>query len=153
MRPPVATHRPAGINVMTAMTPMIDVVFNLLIFFIVSISMNAPESLLPANLSASGSVPAAVAVTPADASPRVDIWLQIQVDEAGKTVVDMNGTLHTDRELLKSQLMLLGNAGPENPIILKIQPAVPLADLVDVYDTCQLAGFESVSFAASAPAP
>jgi biopolymer transport protein ExbD len=36
------------------------------------------------------------------------------------------------------------------PVILDVEPDVPLGDMIDVYDLCRLAGFEKIRFAASA---
>lgn len=145
MRRPV--HEPRDLD-LGAMTPMIDIVFLLLIFFVVTASAQIRELLLPTELSASGAVD--VDVLPPESEPlTIDVWLKLSVaEETGRTVVDMNGTLYRDLDELKAQLRTLAELGPENPIILDIQPDVPLGDIVDVYDTCQSAGFESVSFAA-----
>jgi biopolymer transport protein ExbD len=143
MRRPVHDPRDADIG---SMTPMIDIVFLLLIFFVVTASSQVREHLLPTALAESGVVEADV--VPPEPDPfTVEVWLKLFVEE-GRTIVDMNGTLYRDLEELKGQLRTLAELGPENPIILDIQPNVPLGDLVDVYDTCQAVGFESVSFAA-----
>lgn len=145
MRRPV--HQPRDID-FNAMTPMIDIVFLLLIFFVVTASSKIHERLLPTELAADGAISTDIA-PPEPQPPTVEIWLKLAVDEATDTTsVDMNGTVYTNLEKLKSQLRTLAELGPENPVILDIQPDVPLGDLVDVYDTCQAAGFESVSFAA-----
>ncbi|MCA8997278.1 MAG: biopolymer transporter ExbD [Planctomycetaceae bacterium] len=126
---------------------MIDVVFLLLIFFVVTASSQTREMLLPTELAA-GAVDANV-VPPEPEPLSVEVWLSLKVDAAlGGTVVDMNGTPYTDLDQLKAQLRLLAELGPENPVILDIAGNVPLGDVVDVYDTCQSAGFQSVSFAA-----
>lgn len=134
-----------------AMTPMIDIVFLLLIFFVVSASGQLREALLPTELAAQGAVESDLPPQPEE-SPTVDVWLKLdRSPETGQTVVDMNGTLYTDLELLKAQLRALAELGPDNPVILDIAQNVPLGDVVDVYDTCQAAGFESVNFAADPP--
>ncbi|WP_417849856.1 ExbD/TolR family protein [Thalassoglobus sp.] len=134
-----------------AMTPMIDIVFLLLIFFVVTASGGVREELLPTELSAAGAVESDI--TPVEPQElTVDIWLKLMFEAEGKkTRVDMNGTVYEDLERLKEQLRALAELGPENPVILDIAGDVPLGDVVDVYDTCQAAGFESVSFAADAP--
>lgn len=143
MRRPV--HDPREVDI-GSMTPMIDIVFLLLIFFVVTASSQTREQLLPTVLAASGVVEADV-VPPEPDPLTVDVWLKLFAEE-GQTVVDMNGTLYRNLEELKGQLRALADLGPDNPVILDIRPNVPLGDLVDVYDTCQAAGFESISFAA-----
>lgn len=133
------------------MTPMIDVVFLLLIFFVVTASTQIRELLLPADLAATGSVE-----TPQPPEAKdpliVEVTLKLTVSpETGRTTVDMNGTPYDDLQQLKEQLRLLAELGPENPVILDIAGDVPLGEIVDVYDTCQAAGFQSVSFAADQP--
>lgn len=134
-----------------AMTPMIDIVFLLLIFFVVTASGQVREALLPTELSASGSVESEI--MPPEPTPlTVEVWLKLTfLAEQQQTTVDMNGTVYTDMTKLKNQLRTLAELGPENPVILDISGSVPLGDVVDVYDTCQAAGFDSVSFAADAP--
>lgn len=134
-----------------AMTPMIDIVFLLLIFFVVSASGQIREALLPADLAASGAVNSEV-LPPAPDTLTVEVWLKLSFHpDSNQTTVDMNGTQYNDLAVLKDQLRTLAEFGPENPVILDIAGNVPLRDVVDVYDTCQAAGFESVSFAADAP--
>lgn len=146
-RPPL----PVRDNSPVAMTSMIDVVFLLLIFFAVTGGSGVREYLLPTKLSASGGVASSVAAEAPDALA-VDIWLKLTLaPETGKTVVDMNGTTYQDLAALKNQLRALAELGPENPVVLDVASAVPLGDLVDIYDTCQSAGFQTVSFAAHSP--
>ncbi len=129
------------------MTPMIDVVFNLLIFFVVTATGAPPEKLLPADLPANGAIVSEV--VPDDQKPLVtDVWLKLSLaGEAQALQVDMNGTVYQDLDQLKANLRALAEIGPENPVILDIAPSVQMEQLVDVWDTCIAAGFQSVSFA------
>ena len=129
------------------MLPMVDVVFNLLIFFVVTASGSVPEKLLPADLPASGAVVSQV--VPVERESWVtDVWLKLNVAGDTNTLqVDMNGKVYQDLDQLKANLRALAEAGPENPVILDIAPAVQMDQLVDVWDTCIAAGFHSVSFA------
>lgn len=129
------------------MLPMVDVVFNLLIFFVVTASGSVPEKLLPADLPASGAVVSQV-VPQARESWVTDVWLKLSVAADTHTLqVDMNGTVYQDLDQLKANLRALAEVGPENPVVLDIAPAVQMDQLVDVWDTCIAAGFHSVSFA------
>jgi len=135
------------------MTSMIDVVFLLLIFFAVTGGSGVREFLLPAQLSAAGGVES-VAAPQAVKALTVDIWLKLSLDAAGgKTVVDMNGTSYFDLAALKTQLRALAELGPENPVVLDVAAEVPLGDLVDLYDTCRSAGFQTINFAARSTPP
>jgi biopolymer transport protein ExbD len=128
------------------LTPMIDVVFNLLIFFVVGAGSFAADKLLATKLSAtSGSVASATA---AEERPvwAVTVNLSLKLNAAGQPVVDMNGTTYGDRDRLKAQLRALAEVGPESPIHLEIAADVPLGEMIDVYDACRGAGFETINF-------
>ncbi len=130
------------------MLPMVDVVFNLLIFFVVTASGSVPEKLLPADLPASGAVVSQVVPDEQQSVITDDVWLKLSVAAETDTLqVDMNGTVYQNLDQLKANLRALAEAGPENPVILDIAPAVQMDQLVDVWDTCIAAGFQSVSFA------
>jgi biopolymer transport protein ExbD len=131
------------------MTPMIDVVFNLLIFFVIGAGAFTSEKLLATNLSATNGT-AIAAQTVTDSAPwALSVTLKLSND-AGRLSVDMNGTVYQDRDQLKSQLLALAEVGPESPIILDIARDVPLGDMIDIYDACRAAGFQSINFAAGA---
>ena len=132
------------------MTPMIDVVFNLLIFFVVGAGSFAADKLLATKLSANSG-------TVANASPATDLptWaitvkLRLKLDATGRAVVDMNGTTYTDRNRLKAQLRALAEVGPESPINLETGPDVQLGDMIDVYDACRGSGFQTINFVTTA---
>ena len=131
-----------------AMTPMIDVVFLLLIFFICAAAGQIKEAVLPTELSAPGEVDADAAT---DRDPWVvDVWLAIESDDAGQTSVDMNGLKYSPVELIAEPLRTLAEVSADSPVILKIGGNVPMQDWVTVYDLCEASGFESVNFAVRA---
>lgn len=128
-----------------SMTSMIDIVFLLLIFFVIGASGVAREELLPSELPAQGSVQTP---NPQDRPPQqIDIWLKILVNPAGATVIDMNGTTYDDLKFLKEQLRMLAELDPENPVVLDVDAEVPYGDVVDIYDTCTASGFHKIEFA------
>ena len=130
------------------MTPMIDVVFLLLIFFVCASVGQIRESHLPTPLAA-GSVEAAEPVdTPATLGP---FWLKLERTAAGTTMATLNERQFLDWTLLHGVLHGLAAAAPDVPVILDISPQVPAGDVIDVYDTCRAAGFETVQFATGAP--
>ncbi len=131
-----------------AMTPMIDVVFQLLIFFVIASTGQVAEALLPTELPPTGAV--AAPVEPLEREPWADeVWIKLLRDE-DRTIADMNGTIYEDLGRLEAVLRTLADISRENPVILDIADEVPLGDLIRVYDTCRAAGFESVAFAADA---
>jgi biopolymer transport protein ExbD len=139
-------NRQVGID--QAMTPMIDCVFLLLIFFVCASVGRIAESLMSVDLS-SGRVEATDA-TPVETKPAwvTDVWLKLKWDDAtNRTVVEMNGRDFREFEPLKTDLLTLAELSPDSPIILDIEPRVPAGDLIRVDDTCRAAGFRSISYA------
>ncbi len=144
MRIPTPRHE----NENTSMTPMIDVIFQLLIFFVCASAGQTVESLLPTELAA-GSVEAAAPVIVE--RPFGEVWLRLHrrtVEGADDvTVVELNDREYSDEPSLRTTLLALAETTPEIPVILDIDGPVPLGDVVRVYDACQSAQFRQVSFA------
>lgn len=127
-----------------AMTPMIDIVFLLLIFFVCASVGQIRESLLPAELSA-GAVESPLAEP--QEQPLGRVWLRLDVNESGQTVTELNNRVYSDNSELQRVLRELAELAPEIPVILDIAPEVPLGDMIRVYDACQAADFHSIHFA------
>ena len=130
-----------------SMTPMIDVVFLLLIFFVCASVGQIRESLLPTKLSAGMVESEEVVEHP---KPLGEVWLHLRRIDDLRTVTQLNGREYRDFASLKAKLIELAQLAPEIPVILDIEPDVPLGDLVRVYDTCSAAEFQSINFAAEA---
>lgn len=131
-----------------SMVPMIDVTFNLLVFFVVAGAGVSAEKLLSANLPAEGAIQTEV-VVPQSQPWLVRVFLKLSLAPgSGEFTVDMNGTSYTDIELLKEQLKTLAKVDAKNPIVLDVAREVPVGRMVEIYDTCKAAGFTSISFAA-----
>ena len=133
-------------------TPMIDVVFLLLIFFVCASVGQVQESLLPTPLSA-GSVESAAAVEAP--TPLGNVWVKLTRTERRPgeetTRAELNDRLYDDWTSLRATLTELAEVAPEIPVILDIASGVPVGDFVDIYDTCRAAGFNTVNFATEAP--
>lgn len=132
-----------------AMTPMIDVVFLLLIFFVCASIGQKRESLLPTELGA-GSVRSEEVVE--QQNPLGEVWVHLRTPEGtaepGPTVVELNDREYTEFDRLQATLTKLAELAPEIPVILDIANDVPLGDVIRVYDTCRDAHFQSIHFAA-----
>lgn len=130
------------------MTPMIDVIFQLLIFFVCASAGQMVESHLPTELAA-GAVESATPVIVE--RPFGEVWLRLRRraadDQDGVTVVELNDREYAEEAALRQTLLALSETTPEIPVILDIDGAVPLGDVVRVYDACQSAQFRQVSFA------
>lgn len=133
-----------------AMTPMIDVVFLLLIFFVCAAAGAVQESVLATDLASSGGVESVVEAPPLE-SWELEIRLTLARDAAtGRATIDMNGTTYAEFGRLEAQLQALAQIDASNPVILDVQPGVEWGSVIDLYDRCRRVGLESVNFAIDA---
>ena len=146
MRIPTSRQRASQVDMQTAMTPLIDVVFQLLIFFICASTGHLRELLLRTDFH-SGAVGATAA--PALEKPLGEVWIHLKRSE-DKTIASLEGREFSDLNELDSTLRNLAAAAAEIPLILDIAGEVPLGDVIHVFDRCRAAKFQSVNFAADA---
>lgn len=128
------------------MTPMIDVVFLLLIFFICTASFQIAEELLPTNLLVQGT-------TVEDTSVKELPLEQIVVRgerTGGATVWQVNEGVAVPREQMAPLLKSLAEIDRTLPVVLDVGGNVPLGEMIEVYDVCRAVGLEKIQFAASA---
>jgi biopolymer transport protein ExbD len=132
-----------------AMTPMIDVVFQLMIFFICTASFQAAEELLPSNLAiASGtSTPA-----PIEMDPELERILVKATHADGTTQWVVNERTCDSLPQVRQLLHMVAEIDRTLPVVLDVAGEVPLGDLIDVYDVCRLEKFEKIQFAAKSRA-
>lgn len=139
--------RAAGDNDLnTAMTPMIDVVFLLLVFFVWTASFQVVEYLLPSELSAqlgSDSTPVEEPPPPDDFEDVV-IRIRWQGQQPQWTI---NQQPLGDVQAVGEQLQAIAAVGVDATVILHPDPVVPLGVVIETYDVAKLAGFNNVSFA------
>ena len=128
------------------MTPMIDVVFLLLVFFVCASVGQLPDFLLPAELA-----PGVTA--PVDIPPALEIPEHAQIRivlRPGKTVgsisFQLNEQVVPTAAELRTRLIQLSNIDPLTQIILDIDDAVTNQLWIKIYDLCQALEFESISF-------
>jgi biopolymer transport protein ExbD len=134
-----------------AMTPMIDVVFLLLIFFVVAAAGAVKESILATDLAPLGAVESTEIPPPEDPwQVQVSLKLRPAEDGAG-AIVDMNGAEYVDLDRLESQLRALAEIDATNPVVLSVAEGVRWGAVIDLYDRCRRAGLQSVNFEAKAP--
>ena len=125
------------------MTPLIDVVFQLLIFFICASTGHLKELLLATDLRP-GDVTSSTEVE--HEKPLGDVWIRLRRSN------DATIALLEDREFdklsdLEETLKSLAAVAPEIPVNLDIADDVALGDVIQIYDTCRAARFRSVNFA------
>jgi biopolymer transport protein ExbD len=130
------------------LTPMIDVVFLLLIFFVCASIGQIQESLLPTQMAA-GALEADTIVEAE--KPFGEVWLRLVRTPDLRTVVELNERRIEEFAELRQVLSELAADVPEIPVILDIDGGVPWGDLVRVYDACLAANFETIQFAVEPP--
>lgn len=133
-----------GLDPNAAMTPMIDIVFQLLIFFICASTGSVRDLLLPTDL-APGAVESAV--SPPAEKPLGEVWLKLE--RRGETTVSvLEGADYPEFGPLRTVLQALAETAKELPVNIEIDGEVPMGDVIRTYDACKAAGFESINFAA-----
>ncbi len=129
---------------MLNIVPMMDILFNLLIFFLCFGLALIPEGSLPAKLPAShgqaggGTVPMTpIEVRLASAGNAV----QVQLRPQGIRLISMPELYEQMRVLAESR-----DFGVESPVILVPGPDVPMAFVADAYNAAFQAGFKEIVF-------
>jgi biopolymer transport protein ExbD len=130
------------------LTPMIDVVFLLLVFFLWTSSFEEPEFDLP---SALAEPPLGLADSPQTPStPEVFDEIVIRVSGTPTALQwTLNGTSVTDLQAMFAQLQSIVELGVQPPVVIDPDVTVEVGDVIDVYDTARRAGLLRVLFAAS----
>jgi biopolymer transport protein ExbD len=136
-----------------SMTPMIDVVFLLLIFFVVASIGQKPDALLPA-VMAPGVTETDIELPPPDADqlPVTDIQIRLSQSAERQLLIELNDRRVTGAEL-RQRLKLLSDQDPRSRIILDVRDEVLVQQFITVYEFCQTLAFESISFAVHQPEP
>ncbi|MDO4574010.1 MAG: biopolymer transporter ExbD [Planctomycetia bacterium] len=129
------------------MTPMIDVIFQLLIFFICTSTFQQLEELLPTPVAhAFGN---AESMEPVEIPPEIldlgEIVILIHYD--GGPYWDVSGTRYRKLEEIRALLLAVAENSTEMPVILNIDENVPLENVLDVYDLAREARFVRIQFA------
>jgi biopolymer transport protein ExbD len=145
------------------MTPMIDVTFLLLIFFMCTLNFRTLEGRLAAYL------PDDVGVNPTDAVPDEKVRITLEVKQAGARTdprtggtklgrgrFEFDGTRvleytvgpvkTRDRRVLAQRLELLHRRAPERPVTIDARAGTVYGDVVRVLDAALAAGFERITF-------
>ncbi len=127
--------QPAGMQ----LAPMIDIVFLLLIFFIVTWQFSRSETEL--NVS----VPTAEEGSELT-RPKGEIIINVLSDG----IIRVEG-LTVDLTQLNTKLSAIARQFENQPVRIRGDGAVPYQRIVEVIDTCQKAGIWNISFATQRP--
>ena len=135
------------------MTPMIDVVFLLLVFFVCASVGQTPDRLLPATLSA-GETEAQIVTEPDPQEnwdhQQVRVHLSAAGDQPQSVTVRLNEQPVDGLAELESRLRRLAEIDPLSFLILDIEDSVQVQDFITVYDLCRSLKFEQIAFATRA---
>ncbi len=150
-RPPY--HRDAAGRLDVKMTPMIDVIFLLLIFFVCTASFHS-ETVLPTQLSLPGNVKTDVPIDPdiVDLEQIVVKILWRETPSGYRAQWQVNDRPYTTLAEVRRVLQAAAGLQSDLPVILDVEPNVPMEDVIDVYDASRMVGLENVQFAAKADA-
>lgn len=132
------------------MTPMIDVVFLLLVFFICASVGSTADKLLPAELngnSTSSLEPLKPDVPDVWQHPPVEIRIEPSLATDNPVTVFLDQQQLPGIEVLSQRLTLLAAADPATRIILNVNDDVEVQQFILIYDLCQKLKLEKVSFA------
>lgn len=129
------------------MTPMIDCVFLLMVYFIWSSSFLPLEFLLPGELSAAP--PAGVGTDSNEPPPPEkdfdDVVVRILQTEAGPQW-RVNEVAVPVWEALATQLNRIAAIKTDAPVILHPDPEISVGDVIDVFDLARSVGFAKIQF-------
>lgn len=146
MKLPSFFHRRNG-ELDVKMTPMIDVVFLLLVFFVWTASFHIVEQLLPSNLVATAGEGSPTDIVPEEVDfERVVVRVLIA---DGQPLWLVNDAPHYSLETVGDVLRALSTIKSDAPVILDPDPEIPLGDVIDLYDLARRAEFTKIQFAAS----
>ena len=131
-----------------AMTPMIDVVFLLLIFFVWTASFQVVEYLLPSKISAQTGTGADAEIPP----ELIDLEQVVVRLIANETAVQwiMNDEILDGLTDVEARLVQVASIRNDIPVIVDPEKQVRLGDVINVYDAAMRAGFDSIQFTTSA---
>ncbi|MFM8639217.1 MAG: ExbD/TolR family protein [Planctomycetota bacterium] len=152
--------RGIGVALRTNMTPMIDVVFQLLVFFIATTRYAPNERVIAMDLgrraAAATNAPEAAPAPPPPKDPFAlddeSLRLEVAPDGTVKAGPPLRRSLTTAqlREVLAAEIRLPGRAGgmfePAFPVVVAPADGTPWESAVEALDAATAAGFRNVGF-------
>jgi biopolymer transport protein ExbD len=145
--PSVQLRERTALNV--AMTPMIDVVFLLLVFFVWNASFQVVEYSLQSRVSESQPTAATGTANdlPLEELDFEEVRIRIR-GPAGRVSWLLNQETLGSLSLVRDRLQAIHAIRADAPIVIQPDPVTPLADVVALYDLAKLVGFPQVSLTA-----
>lgn len=128
-----------------AMTPMIDVVFMLLIFFVWTASFQVAELILPSSLVTEQTDQGNTELIPEfEDLERVVVRIMWDGTAPSWTV---NEVAVGDITAVRQRLMTVAKIKSSLPVLVDPDAVVPLGHVINIYDIAREAGFDNVQFA------
>ncbi|MDR0704353.1 MAG: biopolymer transporter ExbD [Planctomycetaceae bacterium] len=126
------------------MTPMIDVIFLLLVFFVCTANFMPLEGILPTNMSLSGNSVVEIVLPKPETLDVARILLTFDGSPHWQVEGNQCHSLREVREILQK----LREIRRDIPVIIDSNENVPMEHVIDVYDVCRIAGLSQIQFAA-----
>jgi biopolymer transport protein ExbD len=130
------------------LTPMIDCVFLLMVYFVWSSSFVIAEKSLPSELSVAE---AQGSGQPNEPPPPEADFDDVVIRIATGPVWTVNDEPVASLAELRQVLATIADIKSDAPVILDAGGEVPLGDVIDVFDLSRVVGFEKIGFATSLP--
>jgi len=143
-------NRTSRVRFDVQMTPMIDVVFQLLIFFVCTASIQTQEESLPATprMKATLGGAGAAQAPPPELEDLAEVEIVVRRAQAAVEWVVNRETCATlaDVRLRMTALAKIGQMKSKIPVVLDVADDVPMSAAIDAYDLCLSLGYEKVQF-------
>ena len=122
------------------LTPLIDVVFLLLIFFMVSTSFNRETQIQLELPEAAGD--------PLQTQPEM---IEISVDEQGRYFVNARAVINAQMETLREAIIETGQGDRSLPLVISADANAPYQSVVTAMDASRKAGYFNFTMATRNP--
>ncbi|MCD6303880.1 MAG: biopolymer transporter ExbD [Planctomycetes bacterium] len=132
------------------MTPMIDVTFQLLLFFLLACDFREMEGNIPGTLPSRGNLIQQVEQTPPPDPIQIRLRPSHNRASANYELTGVSVVINSPEELygyLKARQDRLGPAGRKVPVVIFPSPDVPWQFVVEAFNQAVRAKFEKIGFA------
>lgn len=151
-RPCPLVTRDRSADMDSTMTPMIDVVFLLLVFFVWTASFQVIEHILPSEMSAQMGTDPSEIVDPIPEQDFDKIVVRIKWNGAQPSWTVRDQPMASIQDV-ESMMKSIAAVKIDAPIILHPDSVVPLGFVIEAYDVSKRVGFQKVSFAVNPTQP
>jgi biopolymer transport protein ExbD len=143
-----STYLQHGTDSELQMTPMIDVVFQLMIFFVWTSGVHVAEYVLPSRVTNPTQAAAGATPSPDAASDFRELVIRVMW-QGGQPQWQLNGQNTPSLTAMRQQLKEVHAIAPQAPLVIHPDPETPLEYVVQAYDLSRLMGFQKVQLAVS----